>query len=86
MSLAANTSSAEARDLRADALIIRVGEADAVGRAGLHEHLVARFDQFAHRRRHEADAVLMDLDFLRNADTHDDSPRSMSVMAAGARR
>ena len=36
-------------DLRADALVVRVGEADARRRTGLHEHFVARLDQFARR-------------------------------------
>ena len=73
------------RDLRADALIIRIGEADPVGRARLHEDLVARFDQFAHCRRHEADAVFMDLDFLRYADTHVTLPAAC-LDGSGARR
>jgi hypothetical protein len=43
---------------------------------------VATLDQFANRRRHEADAVLVDLDFLRHTDAHDLPPQGRGWFGA----
>jgi hypothetical protein len=48
----------------------RVAGADAGAGPGLHENLVSAGDVLAHRHRREADAMLLDLDLLRYADTH----------------
>ena len=68
---------------------LAAGLEDAWLMAGLHDHLVAGGRQLAHARRHEADAVLVDLDFLRTADLHLDplQPRSWRcVLPAAAGR
>ena len=43
---------------------------DAAARAGLHDDLVAVMHRFTRGRRRHADAVLVVLDFLGNADAH----------------
>jgi hypothetical protein len=58
-------------DLRPGLLVVGVGEARAETRAGLDRDGVAVGDVFAHRRRRQADAVFVLLDFLRDADAHD---------------
>ena len=57
-------------DARAGLLIRGVGRANAATGVGFHHHLVPVRDQLAHRRRREANAVLVRLDFLGNADDH----------------
>ena len=47
-----------------------VVEPGAEARSALHQHLMAVAHKFGHRRGHEADAILMVLDFLGNANTH----------------
>jgi len=47
-----------------------VVDANAVAGAALDEDFVSGGDQLAHSRRHQADAVLMNLDFPRNANSH----------------
>jgi len=59
-----------ADDGRAGALVVGIGRADAGAGLRLHQHRVAVRNDLAHRRRRQADAVLMDLDLFRNADLH----------------
>ena len=58
------------KDRGADAAIVVIGDAHALGRARLHEHLMSVRDQLARARRHQADAVLVDLDLFRHPDAH----------------
>jgi hypothetical protein len=57
-------------DLGAGLAVQLVGEADGLAAVLLHHHLVAVRDQFARARRSQADAVLVVLDFLGDADKH----------------
>ena len=57
-------------DLRAGGGVRRVVDADARTGRALHEHLMTGRDQLTHTRRHQADAVLVILDLLRDADAH----------------
>ena len=57
-------------DLRADALVGRVGERAARARAGLDRHLVAAVDQLERAGRRQRDPVLVGLDLLGDADPH----------------
>ena len=58
------------KDSCADAAIVVVGDAHALGGARLHEHLMSVGDELARARRHQADAVLVDLDLFRHPDAH----------------
>ncbi len=60
-------------DTRPRLAVILVATADAGPRAALHEQGMAGCTQLAHRRRNEADPVLVDLDFPRYADAHEPS-------------
>ena len=57
-------------DRRAGLDIILVGEVDADAGLGLDDHLVAGGDQLGDRGRGQADAIFVNLDFLRHADAH----------------
>ena len=59
-----------ARDGSARRAILRVVYPDAVAGAGLDDHFMAGSDELANTRRHQADAILMNLDFPRNTDAH----------------
>ena len=65
-------------DPRAGALVVRVRESDSGTGLGLDEHLVARCHQLPNSRGHQADAVLVHLDLLRNPDPH------VALLAAAA--
>ena len=62
------------RDLRADVLVGNIFEPASHPGARLHNHLVPVVDKLANACRHEADAMLLDFNFLRNADPHGPSP------------
>src|SRR5262249_14292179 len=64
-----------ARDGRARGSVGVVVQADAGPRLVLHHHVVTVRDELAHGRGGEAQAVLEDLDLLRNADAHRKAPR-----------
>jgi hypothetical protein len=56
-----------------------VGQADGLAAVLLHHDLVAVVDEFARAGRRQADAVLVVLDFLRNADKHGALPGRMKA-------
>ena len=74
ISAAANTSAAVATTVRAGLAVGVVVHADALPRVVLDDDLVAVRDHLAHAAGHEADAVFQNLDLLRNADAHANSP------------
>src|SRR5205823_8730869 len=55
-----------ARDGSARRAILRVVYPDAVAGAGLDDHFMAGSDELANTLRHQADAILMNLDFPRS--------------------
>ena len=57
-------------DLGAGALVIFVVHANFLGCVLLHHHLMAVFYQLAHTCRWDANTILVNFDFLRNADEH----------------
>ena len=57
-------------DFCAGRLVIRIGHADTGSGIGFDDHFVTVMHEFAHTRRHHADAVFQNLDFLRYADLH----------------
>ena len=57
-------------DLRAGGDVRRVVDADARTGRALDQHLMAGRNQLTHACRHQADAVLVILDLLRDADAH----------------
>ena len=59
-------------DLGARGLIIAIPETRTCSGEGFDHNLMAFFSEFAHRRRHGADAVFVILDLLRHADEHGD--------------
>ena len=59
-------------DLGARGLIISIGKTCANSRAGFDQNLVSLVGELAHRRWHNADAVLVVLDLLRHTDQHCD--------------
>ena len=63
------------RDLRADRRVVLVGEAAAEPGARLDEHRVPGADERLRAGRHEGDAILVRLDFFRNADLHGEQCR-----------
>ena len=68
-------------DRRARLPIRIVVHADALPRARFHDHLVPVRGELAHAFRREAHAMLQDLDFPRNADTHVFRPLESFAMA-----
>ena len=70
MSAAANTSAAVATTVAPGLAVGVVVHADALPRVALDDDLVAVRDDLAHAAGRQADAVLEDLDFLRDADAH----------------
>ncbi|GAA3249890.1 hypothetical protein GCM10020258_04370 [Sphingomonas yabuuchiae] len=59
-------------DARARIDIVLVLEIDAGAGLGLDDHLVTGGDQLGDRRRGQADAIFVVLDFLGNTDAHDE--------------
>jgi hypothetical protein len=49
---------------------VPIAHADAAARLAFDQHCMAVRDEFPYGRRHEADTVLLDLDFFRDADAH----------------
>src|SRR5260221_11795110 len=58
------------RDRRADLQVVLVAETTAQACAGFNAHGVAGGDERLRASRHERDAILVGLYFLRNADLH----------------
>ncbi len=85
-SAAANTVGAIGGDAPARRLVGRVVEADAGAGASLDHHLVAVMDEFAHAAGHQADAVLVRLDLLGDADQHQAAAFSTSASMPNSRR
>ena len=75
MSAAAKTCGGVRQHLAPAWRVAVVVAADAGAGAGLHQHVVAVVHGLAHRRRRHADAVLVILDFLGDADSHGDELR-----------
>jgi Lrp/AsnC ligand binding domain len=66
-------------DLRACRAVVLVAAAHALPGSGLHHHGVAAERELAHRRRHQADPVLVDLDLCGDADAHAELPGNVFV-------
>src|SRR5260221_12087061 len=64
-------------DARAGLLVGRIRGADAAAGVGFHHHLVTVRDQLAHQGGRQADAELVGLDPIRDADGH---PHSLTVL------
>jgi hypothetical protein len=69
-------------DLRADALVLAVGDAGALTGALLDHHLVTLAGQRGDSGRNHSDAVLAGLDLLRHSDDHDGPPGLRRAWAA----
>src|SRR4030095_10557451 len=57
-------------DLGARGGVGRIVDADACAGRALHEHLVTSGNELTYTRRNQADAALVILDLLRDADAH----------------
>src|SRR6185312_6851982 len=67
------------RDRRPFARVIVVVDADPDARTVLDDDGMAMMDELAYRARCESDAILEDLDLLRNADAHARSRQQMDA-------
>src|ERR1700675_4511097 len=59
------------RDRRSRRLVVRILEADTRPGGALHQHLMSRIDELANARRHQSNAILVNLDLFGDADFHE---------------